>query len=159
MLGSRAKVYCTVEENGKMAILRIGRTGAFAAMAMLSLSGCQPPEYTVLASKNGSTISFTGSDASNSLLAWGDDGIYAEDFTVYAGQTEIWAIRRMPATGCRSTDDGDPYPVTYGITPRCWVEAIPAQRLRSGVVYRIEADGLRYAIGSFRIDGDRITNL
>ena len=121
--------------------------------AMMLLCACQPPTYTIVATTVAGQTIFSARDDGSGPFAWGDDGIYAERITVNRGNTVLWDITRQPMAGCRSTDDHDPYPVTYGVTPPCWQQSHPAARLDPGDTYTVEADALRRGRGTFVAGG------
>jgi hypothetical protein len=117
------------------------------------LTACQPPTYTIIATTLSGQTVFTARDDGTWPFGWGDDGIYAERMTVSRGNAVVWEITRQPMAGCRSSDDHDPYPVTYGVTPPCWQQSHPAARLEPGVTYTVEGDALRHGRGTFVVGG------
>lgn len=119
------------------------RWAAFLVMPMTLLLGGCSYAYDIVASIQGGKVTFRADAdrpklfAPNACVTWFRVSKYDEQ-----SQTEnvVWSFepRNARQTGNACVAE---YPITYGVVPSAAREPVPAQPLRAGVRYEIEARG------------------
>ena len=120
----------------------------------LTLSGCQPPTYDIIANTKGADLVFEAR-GSGSWPFRDNDGISAEWLQVRDRDRIVWAIERDPdRPDCKPSGAMPPFPLVYGRTPACYRERVAAEPVRDGILHRIDGEGFRSGSGLFRPQGE-----
>lgn len=124
----------------------------FALATLLLLTSCTPPGYDIVVTRVGDHIVITGHGDESWPFGWKDDTIDAGMVTIYDREGHGWSIYRSEAPECDPGSKTAPFPLTYGKLPRCYAEKKPADPIKPGVAYKVEAGAsLRRGIGAFRV--------
>lgn len=123
----------------------------FAVAVLLILGGCSF-DYPLKAFFRGDQLYFDGAEK-----RWfqGRTGFCPDYLSVrlQSGAT-VWRIETdLPASDCRL------FPVRYGSTPEGWTTVVPAQALRSGELYVVNADGGDDYHGAFHYREQRLLSV
>ncbi|MDF7773749.1 hypothetical protein P1X14_00690 [Sphingomonas sp. AOB5] len=121
---------------------------AILAGALLALGGCSLAPNVIHAIARDGRIMFEIYDPGN----WPFGGkrikdIASDEIIVSHDRQVMWHIVRKPDASCQGEARKPTFPLTYSVTPACFVQKVAPQELRPGVLYRVESDNARGARG------------
>ena len=131
----------------------IRNVGVLAASLMLT--ACPRPEYPIKAKVEDGRLIFNA--------YWDgwfrNDPVWADTVRVEDGQRVLWEIKRSGAPQCRVELRNEPFPLTYGVVPPCYVETRPLVPIAIGRPIIVFGAGDDAGQGSFVVGMDRVTEV